>query len=90
MLNSGEFDPWWSLSPASTEGSSHRQTKNSIPPCGVPPPEDEVFGIVYDGMVHVSTMRALLNTSDPSRHDFSTVVFSGPINTEPFFAGGLV
>lgn len=88
MFSSGEYDPWRALSPASTEDDSpRRQTSNYIPPCGVPPPENEVFGIVYDGMVHVSDMRALLNTSDPNHQNFSTVGFSSPIDTEPFFAG---
>lgn len=77
MFTSSKFDPWRSL----------RQTSNYIPPYGVALPENEVFGIVYDGMVHVSDIRALLNRSDPSHQNFSTVGFSSPINTEPFFAG---
>lgn len=88
MFSSGEYDPWRALSPASTEENSpHRQTTNYIPPCGVSPPENEIFGIVYDGMVHVSDMRALLNSSDPNHQNFRTVGFSSPIDTEPFFAG---
>ncbi|KAK5011257.1 hypothetical protein LTR16_005133 [Cryomyces antarcticus] len=58
-----------------------------IPECGVPPPNDTVFGIVYRDMVHVSDMRALLNTSDVNHQNFSTVGFSSPISTEPFYAG---
>jgi hypothetical protein len=35
----------------------------------------------------VSDMRALLNKSDVNHQNFSTVGFSSPINTEPFYAG---
>ncbi|TKA73207.1 hypothetical protein B0A49_04241 [Cryomyces minteri] len=88
MFSSGEYDPWRALSPASTEfGSPNRTTTQDIPECGVPPPNDTVFGIVYRDMVHVSDMRALLNTSDVNHQNFSTVGFSSPISTEPFYAG---
>lgn len=46
-----------------------------------------MFGIVYRDMVHVSDMRALLNASDVNHRNFSTVGFSSPISTEPFYAG---
>jgi len=90
MFSTGEFDPWRGLSPASTDyeiGAPHRRTTQTIPDCGVSPPEDELFGIIYRDMVHVSDMRALLNTSDPNHQNFSTVGFSSPIDTEPFYAG---
>ena len=35
----------------------------------------------------MSDMRALLNTSDVNHQNFSTVGFSSPISTEPFYAG---
>ena len=38
-------------------------------------------------MVHVSDMRALLKENDPNHQNFSTVGFSSPISTEPFYAG---
>lgn len=38
-------------------------------------------------MVHVSDLRALLNTSDVNHQNFSTVGFSSPISTEPYHAG---
>ncbi|KAK3074765.1 hypothetical protein LTS18_014162, partial [Coniosporium uncinatum] len=90
MFSTGEFDPWRGLSPASTDyeiGAPHRRTVQTVPECGVSPPEGELFGIIYRDMVHVSDMRALLNTSDPNHQNFSTVGFSSPIDTEPFYAG---
>lgn len=90
MFSSGEFDPWRALSPASTDrdiGAPMRTTTQNVPACGVPPAEDQVFGIVYRDMVHVSDMRALLNTSDVNHRAFGTVGFSSPVSTEPFFAG---
>ncbi|KAK1047652.1 hypothetical protein LTR74_017721 [Friedmanniomyces endolithicus] len=88
MFASGEYDPWRALSPASTEiGGPNRTTSQVIPACNVPPANDSVFGIVYRDMVHVSDMRALLNTSDVNHQNFSTVGFSSPISTEPFYAG---
>ena len=90
MFSSGEFDPWRSLSPASTDleiGAPNRTTTQYIPACNVPPPGNEIFGIVYRDMVHVSDMRALLYTSDLNHQNFSTVGFSSPISTEPFYAG---
>jgi len=88
MFTSGEFDPWRALSPASTEADSpHRATVQHIPACNEAPDEDTVFGLVYRDMVHVSDMRALLNESDVNHQNFSTVGFSSPISTEPFYAG---
>lgn len=90
MFSSGEYDPWRSLSPTSTDieiGAPGRVSKQNIPACNVSPPQDEVFGIVYRDMVHVSDMRALLNESDVNHQNFSTVGFSSPISTEPFYAG---
>lgn len=90
MFSSGEFDPWRSLSPASIDveiGAPGRVTTQNIPSCNTAPPPEEVFGIVYRDMVHVSDMRALLNTGDARHQNFSTVGFSSPISTEPFYAG---
>ena len=88
MFSSGEYDPWRALSPASTEvGSPNRTTRQDVPPCNVAPANDTIFGIIHRDMVHVSDMRALLNTSDINHQNFSTVGFSSPINTEPFYAG---
>lgn len=88
MFSSGEYDPWRALSPASTEaGSPMRQSKSTIPKCNTPPPADEVFGLVYRDMVHVSDQRALLILDDPNHQNFSTVGFSSPISVEPFYAG---
>lgn len=88
MFSSGEYDPWRAYSPASTEqGSPGRKTTQYIPECNQAPDNDDLFGIIYDGMVHVSDMRALLNESDYYHQNFSTVGFSSPISTEPFFAG---
>lgn len=88
MFSSGEYDPWRAYSPASTEqGSPGRKTTQYIPECNQAPENGDLFGIIYDGMVHVSDMRALLNESDCYHQNFSTVGFSSPISTEPFFAG---
>ncbi|KAI0129175.1 peptidase S28 [Xylariales sp. AK1849] len=88
MFTSGEFDPWRALSPASTEkGSPGRKTTQFIPECNEAPGGTDIFGLVYDDMVHVSDMRALLNTSDFYHQNFSTVGFSSPISVVPFYAG---
>lgn len=88
MWSSGEYDPWRALSPASIEvGSPNRTTLQDIPACNVAPANDTIFGIIYRDMVHVSDMRALLNTSDVNHQNYSTVGFSSPISTEPFYAG---
>lgn len=90
MFTSGEFDPWRTYSPASTEselGAPMRTTVQDILDCGVAPPADQIFGLIHQDMVHVSDMRALLNTSDVNHQNFSTVGFSSPISTEPFYAG---
>ena len=90
MFSSGEFDPWRSLSPASTDteiGAPGRATSQNIPACDTAPADNGIFGIVYRDMVHVSDMRALLNASDVNHQNFSTVGFSSPISTEPFYAG---
>jgi len=88
MFSSGEYDPWRALSPASIEiGSPNRTTTQNVPACNVAPRADTVFGIIHQGMVHVSDMRALLNTSDVNHQNFSTVGFSSAISTEPFYSG---
>ncbi|KAK5123862.1 hypothetical protein LTR85_002058 [Meristemomyces frigidus] len=88
MFTSGEYDPWRALSPASIEvGSPNRTTTQYIPACNVPPPNDTIFGLIHRDMVHVSDMRALLNTSDVNHQNFGTVGFSSPISTEPFYSG---
>ena len=88
MFSSGEYDPWRALSPTSIEiGAPGRSSIQRVPECNIAPPNDTVFGIVYRDMVHVSDMRALLNKSDINHQNFSTVGFSSPISTEPFYAG---
>lgn len=88
MMTGGQYDPWRALSPASTErGSPVRKTTQIIPRCNQPPEGTDIFGMIYDDMVHVSDMRALLNSSDLYHQNFSTVGFSSYISTEPYFAG---
>ena len=88
MFSSGEYDPWRALSPASIEvGSPGRKTVQDIPDCNEAPTNDTIFGIIHRDMVHVSDMRALLNKSDVNHQNFSTVGFSSPISTEPFYSG---
>ncbi|KAJ9630614.1 hypothetical protein H2203_001137 [Taxawa tesnikishii (nom. ined.)] len=88
MFPCGEYDPWRTLSPASTEtGSPNRTTVQVIPECSVTPANDSFFGIVYPDMVHLSDMRALLNEFDVDCQNPSTVGLSSPISTEPLYAG---
>lgn len=88
MMTGGQYDPWRALSPASTErGSPGRKTTQVVPACNQPPESNDIFGLIYDGMVHVSDMRALLNSSDLYHQNFSTIGFSSYISTEPYFAG---
>ena len=88
MFTSGQYDPWRAFSPASTEeGSPGRRTVQYIPECNEAPDGDNIFGMIYDGMVHVSDQRALLNTSDYYHQNFSTIGFSSPVSVEPFYAG---
>ena len=88
MFSSGEFDPWRALSPASIEeGAPNRTTVQRILGCNQAPAQDTIFGIIYRDMVHVSDQRALLNTSDVNHQNFSTIGFSSPISTEPYYAG---
>lgn len=88
LFTSGQFDPWRALSPASIEeGSPMRKSVQNIPDCNEPPQGDDIFGLVYSGMVHVSDMRALLNESDYYHQNFSTIGFSSPVSVEPFYAG---
>ncbi|KAK5945998.1 hypothetical protein PMZ80_000137 [Knufia obscura] len=88
LFTSGQYDPWRGLSPASTEiDSPHRRSVQDIPSCNQPPERDDIFGLVYRDMVHVSDMRLLLNESDYYHQNFSTVGFSSPISAEPYFAG---
>jgi hypothetical protein len=86
MFSSGKFDPWRSLSHASTDieiGAPGRQTSQNISACNIGPHNSSIFGIIYRDMVHVSDMRALLNMSDVNHRNFSTVGYSSPISTEP-------
>jgi len=87
MWTNGEFDPWRTMGVASIEQNSpHRKTTQSIPSCNKPPSGTDVFGLVYDNMVHVSDMRVLL-TPDSNHSNFQTVGFYSPISHTPFYAG---
>ncbi|KAJ4386862.1 hypothetical protein N0V93_009760 [Gnomoniopsis smithogilvyi] len=68
MWTGGEYDPWRSFSPQSTEeGSPMRRTTQVIPACNEPPKGTDLFGMVYEGMAHVSDQRAqMYNASDPN------------------------
>ncbi|THY23412.1 hypothetical protein D6D01_05978 [Aureobasidium pullulans] len=60
LWTSGEYDPWRALSPASIEeGAPGRRSVQNIPDAGVSPPDNEIFGLVYRDMVHVSDMRVM-------------------------------
>lgn len=87
MWTNGEFDPWRTMGVASIEPSSpHRNTTQTVPPCNTPPQGSDVFGMIYDNMVHVSDMRVLL-TPDANHSNFQTVGFYSPISPTPFYAG---
>ena len=60
MFANGEFDPWRSVTVASVEdsiGAPMRKTVQNIPECGKPPSGTDVFGVIYNGMAHVSDFR---------------------------------
>ncbi|KAE8444792.1 hypothetical protein EG329_014252 [Mollisiaceae sp. DMI_Dod_QoI] len=61
MFTNGEIDPWRALSIQSSKDINphalDRTTTQTVPLCNVAPSEDEVFGIVYEGAVHVSDLR---------------------------------
>ncbi|KAI5199772.1 hypothetical protein E4T39_06071 [Aureobasidium subglaciale] len=72
MWTPGEFDPWRALSPASTEQDApDRRSVRTIYDSGVPPPDDEIFGIVYEGMVHVADLQMLPGTAKAFRDGVS-------------------
>lgn len=56
MFTNGQFDPWRAFSVASLEtesGAPGRDVTQNVPKCNQPPSGTDVFGIVYDGAVHV-------------------------------------
>lgn len=57
MFTNGEIDPLRSIGVQADKGINpealDRKSTQTVPPCGVPPPGDEVFGVVYEGAVHV-------------------------------------
>jgi hypothetical protein len=61
MFTNGEVDPWRALSIQSSQNiqpdAPNRKTTQVVPPCNESPPEDEVFGVIHAGSVHVSDMR---------------------------------
>ncbi|KEQ91800.1 hypothetical protein AUEXF2481DRAFT_701524 [Aureobasidium subglaciale EXF-2481] len=59
MWTAGELDPLTALTPASTlEDAPGRRSVQMIPDAGMPPPDDEIFGIVHEGMVHAVDLSA--------------------------------
>ena len=60
MFTNGGIDPLRSIGVQADKGINpaalDRKSTQTVPPCGVPPPGDEVFGIVYEGAVHVSDL----------------------------------
>lgn len=58
MFTNGAIDPLRSIGvqadKAINPAALDRKTTQTVPPCGVPPPGDDVFGLVYEGAVHGS------------------------------------
>lgn len=88
MWTSGQLDPWRSFSPQSTEeGSPGRRATQIIPACNQPPTGDDLFGLIYEGMVHVSDHRyTLINETDPNGL-FTPEGQRALKNPESYFAG---
>jgi len=87
MWTNGQFDPWRTMGVASIESNApFRNTTQTIPACNTPPEGTNVFGMIYDNMVHVSDMRVLL-VPDANHSNFQTVGFYSPISPTPFYAG---
>ncbi|PNS17866.1 hypothetical protein CAC42_40 [Sphaceloma murrayae] len=90
MFTTGQYDPWRSTSPTSVDfaiGAPGRTSESRVPMCNVAPDPSTVFGLEYRDMVHVSDLRALLNTEDPYHQNFQTVGFASPVSVEPYYAG---
>ncbi|KFY72390.1 hypothetical protein V499_07477 [Pseudogymnoascus sp. VKM F-103] len=60
MFTNGELDPLRSIGVQADKGINpealDRKSTETVPPCGVPPPGNDVFGVVYEGAVHVSDL----------------------------------
>ena len=61
MFTNGGIDPWRTMSIQSTTDINpqtlNRPSTTVVPPCNVlPPPGDEVYGVVYPGQGHGSDM----------------------------------
>ncbi|KAG0648292.1 putative extracellular serine carboxypeptidase [Hyphodiscus hymeniophilus] len=61
MFTNGELDPWRGLGVQSDRGINpdalERKSTRTVPSCGEPPEGDAVFGVVWEGEVHVSDLR---------------------------------
>ena len=55
----GEYDPWLSLTPFSTEDFAPQGIKytTDVPKCGVQTDEDTLFGWVMDRVVHAHDLK---------------------------------
>jgi hypothetical protein len=58
MWTNGAWDPFRTLGVHADTNinpdAPNRQRTTKVPPCNVPPPGDAVFGLTYDGTVHVT------------------------------------
>lgn len=88
MWTTGQLDPWRALSPSSIEeGSPGRQTRPIVPACNEPPAGDDLFGLIYQGMGHVTDLRVtLVNDTDPNGQ-FSEDGRRRLVNLESYYAG---
>lgn len=88
MWTTGELDPWRVVSPVSTEeGAPGRQTTQIIPSCNQPPKGDDLFGMIYEGMGHVSDLEADLFNKSAADGQFSAEGQRALISPESYFAG---
>ncbi len=70
MFTSGEFDPWRAFGVMSQEqdlGAPVRKVVQNIPKCGESPSGTDVFGLLYEGQVHVSDFLVDTATEVPDK-----------------------
>ena len=67
----GQFDPWRTLSPLSSESfSPHYKSTQDIPQCGVSTSADTLFSYVMDNAQHCYDFRTTFPGGASSRQNF--------------------
>lgn len=71
----GEFDPWRTLSPQSSEpGAPHPQLTTEAPECNVETDVSQIFGYVLPGAQHCYDFRTTFAGGAVSREYFTTAL----------------